>query len=133
MTEPLLRRAEILVLSLLTAALLSCAFPAFSQPAATTAPAAIAKAHAYDAVTIKPDDTGNGFFKLTPDSFLMGGMPAWVLIRSAYGVLLEDQIVGLPGWAKSERIAVQAKTDLCLCLNRRKGRSKIESCRSGQR
>ena len=33
------------------------------------------------------------------------------MIRSAYGVLLEDQIVGLPGWAKSDRIAVQAKMD----------------------
>ena len=41
----------------------------------------------------------------------MGGMPAWVLIRSAYGVLLEDQVVGLPGWARSDRIAVQAKMD----------------------
>ena len=68
-------------------------------------------AYSYEAVTIKPDDAGHGFFKLTPDSFSMGGMPTWVLIRSAYGVLLEDQIVGLPGWAKSEPISVQAKID----------------------
>ena len=65
----------------------------------------------YEAVTIKPDPDGHGFFKLTPDSFSMGGNPTWVLIRSAYGVLLEDQVVGLPGWAKSEPIAVQAKVD----------------------
>jgi uncharacterized protein (TIGR03435 family) len=70
-----------------------------------------AKPFSYEAVTIKPDDTGRGFFKLTPDSFSMGGMPAWVLIRSAYGVLLEDQVAGLPGWAKSEPIAVEAKMD----------------------
>ena len=31
---------------------------------------------AYDAVTIKPDPDGHGFFKLSPDSFSMGGMPA---------------------------------------------------------
>jgi len=66
---------------------------------------------AYDAVTIKPDPDGHGFFKLSPDSFSMGGMPAWVLIRSAYGVLMEGQVVGLPDWAKTEPIAVEAKMD----------------------
>ena len=70
-----------------------------------------APAFSYDAVTIKPDPDGHGFFKLSPDSFSMGGMPAWILIRSAYGVLLEDQVVGLPGWAKSEPISVEAKMD----------------------
>jgi uncharacterized protein (TIGR03435 family) len=68
-------------------------------------------AFSFDAVTIKPDDTSNGHLKVSPDSFSMGGMPAWVLIRSAYGVLLEDQVTGLPGWAKSEPIAVEAKID----------------------
>jgi uncharacterized protein (TIGR03435 family) len=66
---------------------------------------------AYDAVTIKPDPDGHGFFKLSPDSFSMGGMPAWVLIRSAYGVLMEGQVVGLPEWAKAEPIAVESKMD----------------------
>jgi uncharacterized protein (TIGR03435 family) len=65
----------------------------------------------YDAVTIKPDPDGHGFFKLSPDSFSMGGMPAWVLIRSAYGVLMEGQVVGLPEWARTEPIAVEAKMD----------------------
>ena len=67
---------------------------------------------AYDAVTIKPDPDGHGFFKLSPDSFSMGGMPVWVLIRSAYGVLMEGQVVGLPAWARTEPIAVEAKMDL---------------------
>jgi uncharacterized protein (TIGR03435 family) len=65
----------------------------------------------FDVVTIKPDDTSNGYFKLSPDSFSMGGNPTWVLIRSAYGVLLEDQVVGLPRWARLEPISVQAKID----------------------
>jgi uncharacterized protein (TIGR03435 family) len=98
---------------LLTAMIAAVAAPAFGQ---TTQPASQqqnspAPAFSFEAVTIKPDDTGNGFLKLSPDSFTMGGMPAWVLIRSAYGVLLEDQVVGLPGWAKSEPISVQAKID----------------------
>lgn len=97
--------------TLSAAAFCQTAPPAPAQEAAPISQNAAAKTVAYEAVTIKPDDNGNGFFKLTPDSFSMGGMPAWVLIRSAYGVLLEDQVVGLPGWARSDRIAVQAKMD----------------------
>jgi uncharacterized protein (TIGR03435 family) len=102
-----------LSLLLLAPQLVSCAIAALAQatsPAVTQQNPA-ASAFAFEAVTIKPDDTGNGYLKLSPDSFSMGGMPTWVLIRSAYGVLLEDQVVGLPGWAKSEHIAVQAKVD----------------------
>ncbi|MGA3130993.1 MAG: TIGR03435 family protein [Terracidiphilus sp.] len=83
----------------------------FAQAPAPQPQNAQAPTFRYDAVTIKPDPDGHGFFKLSPDSFSMGGNPTWVLIRSAYGVLLEDQVAGLPGWAKSEPIAVQAKMD----------------------
>jgi uncharacterized protein (TIGR03435 family) len=98
---------------LLTAVIAALASPAFGQ---TAAPApqqqnSPTPAFSYDVVTVKPDPDGHGYFKLSLDSFSMGGMPAWVLIRSAYGVLLEDQVVGLPQWAKAELIAVQAKMD----------------------
>jgi uncharacterized protein (TIGR03435 family) len=98
---------------LLTAVIAAVAAPASSQTAqpAPQPQSAQTTAFAYDAVTIKPDPDGHGFFKLSPDSFSMGGMPAWVLIRSAYGVLMEGQVVGLPDWAKTEPIAVEAKTD----------------------
>jgi uncharacterized protein (TIGR03435 family) len=98
---------------LLTAAIAVIAVPALGQ---TSQPApqqqnAQTTTFAYDAVTIKPDPDDHGFFKLSTDSFSMGGMPAWVLIRSAYGVLMEGQVVGLPDWAKTEPIAVEAKMD----------------------
>jgi uncharacterized protein (TIGR03435 family) len=98
---------------LLTVVIAAVAAPA---PGQTAAPAprqqgSPTTAFSYDAVTIKPDPDGHGFFKLSPDSFSMGGMPAWVLIRSAYGVLMEGQVVGLPDWAKTEPIAVEAKMD----------------------
>jgi Protein of unknown function (DUF3738) len=102
-----------LVLALATA-LLSWAMRVLAQQSSPTSlapPDAAQGTFAYEAVTIKPDDSRNSYFKLSPDSFSMGGNPTWVLIRSAYGVLMEDQIVGLPGWAKSEPIAVQAKMD----------------------
>lgn len=98
--------------------LLPAVFVAFSSAAfCQTAPPApqqqtsSTQAFRFDAVTIKPDDAGRSHLRLTPDSFSMGGMPAWILIRSAYGVLLENQVEGLPGWAKSENIAVEAKID----------------------
>ena len=98
---------------LLTAVFVAASVAAFCQtaPPAPQQQSSRAATYRYDAVTIKPDDTSNSYFKLSPDSFSMGGNPTWVLIRSAYGVLLEDQIVGLPGWAKSEPISVQAKID----------------------
>jgi uncharacterized protein (TIGR03435 family) len=98
---------------LLTAMIAVAAVSAWSQTAqpAPQPQSAQTTTLAYDAVTIKPDPDGHGFFKLSPDSFSMGGMPAWVLIRSAYGVLMEGQVVGLPDWAKTEPIAVEAKTD----------------------
>jgi uncharacterized protein (TIGR03435 family) len=97
---------------LLAAFLVALSATAWGQTA-TPAPQqnSPAPAFRYDVVTIKPDDSGNGYFKLSPDSFSMGGMPAWVLIRSAYGVLMEGQIVGLPEWAKTDPIAVEAKMD----------------------
>jgi uncharacterized protein (TIGR03435 family) len=99
-----------IILFVFCAAISACAF-AQAPPTPPTQQNPTASEFRFDAVTIKPDDSGKSFFKLAPDSFSMGGMPTWVLIRSAYGVLLEDQVVGLPGWAKSESIAVQAKVD----------------------
>ena len=98
---------------LLTAVIAAVAAPALGQTAPPASPhrATLAPNYSFDAVTIKPDDTGRGHLRLTPDSFSMGSMPAWILVRTAYGVLLENQVEGLPGWAKSENIAVEAKID----------------------
>ena len=98
---------------LLTAVIAAVAAPALGQtaPPASHQPATPTPNFSFDAVTIKPDDTGRGHMRLSSDSFSMGGMPAWILVRTAYGVLLDNQIEGLPGWAKSENIAVEAKID----------------------
>lgn len=92
-------------------AAISAPAPGQTAPPAPKEQGSPTQAFSFDAVTIKPDDAGRGHLRLTPDSFSMGGMPAWILIRSAYGVLLEHQVEGLPGWAKSENIAVEAKID----------------------
>ena len=96
--------------------LLAVVFAALPAPALcqTIAPAALKTGPAhftYDAVTIKPDDSGNMFWKNTPDGFSMSAMPAANLIRTAFWVLADDQIVALPAWARSEPLAIQAKMD----------------------
>ncbi len=93
----------------------SFAFIVFAMPAkgqaAVAQQNASPKAFTYEAVTIKPDPSGNGFWRHTADGFSTGGMPTTNLIRSAFGLLMDDQIIGLPTWARSEPLAIQAKTD----------------------
>ena len=98
---------------LLTAVIAAVAAPALGQTAPPPAQqqSSPAPAFSYDAVTIKPDPTGHGFMKRTPDSYSMGGMPVVTVIRTAFGVLMDDQLIGLPEWAKSEPITIQAKMD----------------------
>jgi uncharacterized protein (TIGR03435 family) len=100
---------------LLTAVILAAATPALGQtaPPAPQQQNSATPTFSYDAVTIKPDPDGvnRGFMKHTADGFSMGGMPVVTVIRTAYGVLMDDQLIGLPGWAKSDPITIQAKMD----------------------
>lgn len=100
--------------------LLTTVFAALSATAwGQTAPPAppqqnsLTPAFSYDAVTIKPDPDGvnRGFMKHTADGYAMGGLPLVTVIRGAYGLLMDDQLIGLPGWAKSDPITIQAKMD----------------------
>jgi uncharacterized protein (TIGR03435 family) len=104
-------RRKPLVLLSLGAALACFATPAFGQSSVAAHQPAVAGAFSYEAVTIKPADAGSSFWRYTPDGFTTGGMPAENLIRTAFGLIMSDQIVGLPGWARSEPLAIQAKMD----------------------
>lgn len=64
----------------------------------------------YEAVTIKPDSSGNAYWRNTPDGFSTASTAA-NLIKSAYWLPTPDQIVGLPEWTRSELLDVQAKMD----------------------
>jgi len=97
--------------SLLAAALVFSALSAFGQATARMPQPTAAGSFTYEAVTIKPDNSGNGSWRYRLDGFSTSGMPATNLIRNAFGLLTDDQIVGLPAWAKTEPLAVQAKMD----------------------
>jgi uncharacterized protein (TIGR03435 family) len=69
-------------------------------------------AHAYEIVSIKPDKSGNGGgTQMLPDGDRWTNFPLVLLIRGAYGVSMENQIEGLPGWAQSENYDIEVKAD----------------------
>ena len=46
-----------------------------------------------------------------PDGFRWKNFPVVSLIRGAYGIIMDSQIVELPGWADSELYDIEAKAD----------------------
>ena len=67
----------------------------------------------YEVVSIKPHksaDDGGGT-RSTPDGFRWENVPLVYLIHAAYGISMENQIEGLPGWVSSDPYDVEAKTD----------------------
>jgi uncharacterized protein (TIGR03435 family) len=65
----------------------------------------------FDVVSVKmhsPDNQGSRM-QLTPDGVRISNLPLQDLIVQAYGLVLTDQIAGLPNWASSERFDIEAK------------------------
>jgi uncharacterized protein (TIGR03435 family) len=65
----------------------------------------------YEVATIKPspaDTEGRLRLMFTPDGTQISGAPLQLIVRDAFGVQ-EDRIIGLPGWAKTNRYDIQAK------------------------
>jgi uncharacterized protein (TIGR03435 family) len=96
----------------LVLAVLGC--PAIhSQAPAAAAPTVQAATPHYEfaVATIKPDKTEGvqSYWRNTPDGF-SAITPVVALVTSAYEVM-PQQVVGLPGWASSEPLAIEAKMD----------------------
>jgi uncharacterized protein (TIGR03435 family) len=72
-----------------------------------------AKAAAYEVVSIKPTEPGarGGEWRSPPDGFRFRNMPLSSLIYSAYGIIMDSQVSGMPEWAESDRYDVEAKVD----------------------
>jgi uncharacterized protein (TIGR03435 family) len=74
----------------------------------------VAKALAYEVVTIKPPkgDPNSGGISDLPDGFSMTNLTLQVLIPGAYGVIRNDQVTNWPGWATFARFDIEAKMDV---------------------
>jgi uncharacterized protein (TIGR03435 family) len=65
----------------------------------------------FDVVSVKMHNPDNheGRMQLTPDGIRLSNLQLQDLIVQSYGLVLSDQIVGLPNWANTERFDIEAK------------------------
>jgi uncharacterized protein (TIGR03435 family) len=84
-----------------------------AQTNAAASQDAQAKAPAYDVVSVKPHQPGDGSMSWGPtrDGYIAKNVMVVLLIRDAYNLTKLDQILGLPGWAMDARFDLQAKMD----------------------
>ena len=68
---------------------------------------------AYDVVSVKPNKTGGGIIRINQgsDVYLGTNITLKILLRYAYDLTTEDQIVGLTGGMASDHFDVEAKMD----------------------
>jgi uncharacterized protein (TIGR03435 family) len=103
----------------LSLAILSCSIalaaqstkPVIEAPSTATSPLA----SGYDVVSVKPHEEQSnsgvgGYWRTTMNGF-SANVPVRSLIMSAYGLIMRDQISGLPQWAETENFDVEAKLD----------------------
>ena len=67
----------------------------------------------FDVVSVKmhaPENQGGGI-QLLPNGIRLANLPLPDFIREAYGLAVNDQIVGIPSWAISQRFDIEAKVD----------------------
>lgn len=83
---------------------------ALGQTLVSQAVAADGAGHGYDVVSVRVNASGSAKVSINPtaDSFAATNVSLGMLLANAYG-LREEQIFGLPGWARSVRFDVVAK------------------------
>ena len=96
------------------------ALPAFTQSPTTPAVAPAIESQgasdtvqSYEIVSIKPHkaESGSSPSGSLPDGSEWHDMPLFSLVSGAYGIIMDDQISGLPGWAKQESYDILVKVD----------------------
>jgi len=99
--------------SLVLAACCMAGPPLWAQADSAAPKDVAASAPAFEVVSIKPDksDHRGAIMQSLPDGFRWTNFPVVSLIQRAYGVSMENQIEGLPGWAKSDPYDFEAKAD----------------------
>jgi uncharacterized protein (TIGR03435 family) len=101
-------KADATLMALAICATSACSFLR-AQPAAQPQ----APAPAFEIVSIKPDKSGNpgAMMQTLPDGLRWTNFPVRAWVRNAYDVIMDSQIVGLPGWANTDPYDVEAKVD----------------------
>jgi uncharacterized protein (TIGR03435 family) len=105
------RKAGALLIAVAICAIAVCSF--LRAQTAALPEVAAAPAQAFEVVSIKPDKSGSPAetMQRMRDGFRWTNFPVSTWVRNAYGVIMDSQIVGLPGWANSEPYDIEAKAD----------------------
>ena len=87
--------------------------PLWPQTDAVASKVKVTDASAYEVVSIKPykSDQGVSSMYSLPDGFRWTNFPVVSLVRAAYGISMDNQIEGLPGWANSDPYDFEVKAD----------------------
>jgi uncharacterized protein (TIGR03435 family) len=85
---------------------------AAGQVSAAAAQDGVVKSPAYDVISIKPShpDSYSSWWKTTADGISLDTTLKY-MIFSAYSILMDNQVSGMPAWASSAQFAVEAKMD----------------------
>jgi len=85
---------------------------AAGQVGAGAAQDSVVKSPAYDVVSIKPShpDNYSSWWKTTADGISLDTTLKY-MIFSAYSILMDNQVSGMPAWASTAQFAVEAKMD----------------------
>jgi uncharacterized protein (TIGR03435 family) len=67
----------------------------------------------YEVVSITPSKPGvqGSLWRRPPNGIVITNWPLGWLVRSAYKIINDDQLAGMPSWADSDRYDIQAKMD----------------------
>jgi uncharacterized protein (TIGR03435 family) len=81
------------------------------DPTAPSPPDSVSRPMQFEVLSVKMHnpDSRESRMQLTPDGVRLSNLPLQDLIVQAYGLVLSDQVVGLPNWANSDRFDIEAK------------------------
>jgi uncharacterized protein (TIGR03435 family) len=85
--------------------------PVNAQRATDSGTDLVARKLTYDVVSIRPSNLEGMSINSSGDRFVARGTTIWGLLFNAYNLRPNDDVPGLPGWAKSERFDVEAGMD----------------------
>ncbi len=101
-------------LVLIASGIVALGAPVLAQASAAAPQAAPSKPLTYEVVSIKPHKAyaqDGMWWRTTPDGFSASGVALDNLIMDAYGLIMPEQISGLPGWTGADTFDIQAKMD----------------------
>jgi uncharacterized protein (TIGR03435 family) len=87
--------------------------PTPAQEKSPAAQEASAETPAFEVSSIRPNKAGDRgmMMRFIPGGFSANNIDTHTLLMTAFGIRLPDLVIGMPGWASTERYNIEAKMD----------------------